>query len=319
MGGCSLEFRKLIKFGNSSHVISLPNSWLKKNKLNKGNVIYLNENGNNELILSHEKKEEVVEMKEKVISLDKQSDDDVIREIISAYTNNFKKIKIVGEDLDKKYDLIRQTLPNLVAIEIIEHTSTMLVLQDFLDIESIALKKIIRRLDILIKSMLTDSRNTLQKDRYFSLMERDKDINRLTILATRVANFYLMHPEKIKPPESLKTIFQFFVIADNMERFADESKRIARVLRTVKPSKDLANMIDRIYGILEHTFSEVMESYYLHNLPLSLKTRKTIREEVLPLCNEFSDRIKEKKYAIIIEKLKTMGNHIKVIGRVIYD
>ena len=61
-----MEYRKLIKFGNSSHVISIPNNWLKKNNLNKGDTVYLDENGGKELVLTPEKKENVIEDKEKL-------------------------------------------------------------------------------------------------------------------------------------------------------------------------------------------------------------------------------------------------------------
>ena len=47
-----MELRKLIKFGTSSFVVSIPRPWINKNKLVKGDLIYFNENGNNELVLS---------------------------------------------------------------------------------------------------------------------------------------------------------------------------------------------------------------------------------------------------------------------------
>ena len=46
-----MDYRKLIKFGSSSYVVSLPGSWLKKNKLSKGDIIHLEEDGDSRLIL----------------------------------------------------------------------------------------------------------------------------------------------------------------------------------------------------------------------------------------------------------------------------
>ncbi|MDO8656313.1 MAG: AbrB/MazE/SpoVT family DNA-binding domain-containing protein, partial [Nanoarchaeota archaeon] len=39
-----MEYRKLISFGKSSFVVSLPKSWVIQNKLKKGDLIYMEEN-----------------------------------------------------------------------------------------------------------------------------------------------------------------------------------------------------------------------------------------------------------------------------------
>ena len=314
-----MEYRKLIKFGNSSHVISLPSEWLKKNKITKGNVVYLDQNGNNELILTPERKETKIEIKEITISLANKSDYDIKRELISAYTNNFKKINIIDNSLEERYDTIKEILQNLIAIEILDHTSNKLVLQDFLDMDNVSIKKIIRRLDILIRAMLMDSRNTRKKDLYNSLMKRDEDVNRLTILANRVVNYYLEHPEKIKPEESLRDIVRFNIISDHMERLADESKRIARILRVLKAPKKFTDKIDSIYQTIEKTYSKIMQSFYQKDNNLAFQSSKAVREKITKICANLYDETKNKESVIVLEKFKTMANHIKVIGRAIYD
>ena len=45
-----MEFRKLIRFGKSSYVISLPKKWVEKNKLEKGNTISLEFKGKDILV-----------------------------------------------------------------------------------------------------------------------------------------------------------------------------------------------------------------------------------------------------------------------------
>ena len=50
-----MEYRKLISFGKSSFVVSLPKSWIKQNKLKKGDLIHFEDEGNNLVI---KKKEE---------------------------------------------------------------------------------------------------------------------------------------------------------------------------------------------------------------------------------------------------------------------
>ena len=50
------EPRKLIKFGSSSHIISIPQKWIQSNSLKKGDMIFLTESNENELILSPKNK-----------------------------------------------------------------------------------------------------------------------------------------------------------------------------------------------------------------------------------------------------------------------
>ena len=37
------EFRKLMAFGNSSYVVSVPKAWVEKNRLKKGDVLVVDE------------------------------------------------------------------------------------------------------------------------------------------------------------------------------------------------------------------------------------------------------------------------------------
>src|SRR3989344_7551729 len=112
-----MESRKLIKFGNSSHVVSLPTSWLKKNNLNKGNTVFLKENGD-DLIVSYALKEELREQTAITINSDNQDRECLAREIVSAYLHRFNTINIIGREIPKRAKEISDTIHNLVALEI---------------------------------------------------------------------------------------------------------------------------------------------------------------------------------------------------------
>jgi len=91
----SAEPRKIIKFGNSSHVISLPSSWVKENNLSKGDIVFIEKNGNNELIILPSKDDMSYSEKERkiIISVDGKDPETLRREITSAYIN-WQDIKI---------------------------------------------------------------------------------------------------------------------------------------------------------------------------------------------------------------------------------
>ena len=58
------KFRKIIKFGTSSFVLSLPIDWTKKNNLGKGDLVSISENVNNELVLSVPSKDRSTQRRE---------------------------------------------------------------------------------------------------------------------------------------------------------------------------------------------------------------------------------------------------------------
>ena len=92
-----MEYRKLIKFGNSSHIISLPNSWVRKNKLKKGALIYFEENGNGEIVLTPELKKEENKISEITINITNKPIQTIEREIMNGYINNYDTLNIVGD------------------------------------------------------------------------------------------------------------------------------------------------------------------------------------------------------------------------------
>ena len=85
-----MEPRKIIQFGNSSYVVTLPQEWIKKNKLEKGQYVNLSEN-NNYIILATQPLEEE---KKAEINLDDKPLKVFNRELISYYLKNYKYIKI---------------------------------------------------------------------------------------------------------------------------------------------------------------------------------------------------------------------------------
>mgnify|MGYP001191677169 CR=1 FL=1 len=80
----SKEARRLIKFGNSSHVLSIPKDWIDKNRLVKGDLVFLDENEFGQLILSPDQKK--IERVDRGISfcIDNKEEDQIKREIISS-------------------------------------------------------------------------------------------------------------------------------------------------------------------------------------------------------------------------------------------
>lgn len=266
-----------------------------------------------DLILSPEKKEEIVQDRQIAIKIDEKSERDISREIVSAYISNFRTIKLHGKELENKAEKIIEMVHGLIALEIIDQTTEAIVTRDFLNMNHISLDQLIKRMDILTRSMIADSKNSIKNDFCSSLIRRDKDVNRLAILVLRTIKYRLG-----LSGEEHNSLFLYHVIYDQLEKIADDAKRISKYLVNNEFKKDEITKIEEIYDLIEKVFADVMKAYYLKDIVLAHRTSKTIRENILKKCAALENITKNKNCATLAEKFKTMCNHIKTVNRINY-
>jgi bifunctional DNA-binding transcriptional regulator/antitoxin component of YhaV-PrlF toxin-antitoxin module len=84
----SKEVRRLIKFGDSSHVVSIPKDWIEKNNLQKGDLIFLDENEFGQLLISPDQKK--IERVDRGISvcIDKKNEEGNHSLLFEEFFNN---------------------------------------------------------------------------------------------------------------------------------------------------------------------------------------------------------------------------------------
>ena len=147
-----MESRKLIKFGNSSYVVTLPFDWLKKHGLDRGAELDLQETENG-LIL---KLQEEVKEKEVSISIDDKPFKLFNRQLISFYLKNYRRINIKGENILEKLEEIKRTVEKLSSVEITEISKEKIVLQDLTNVASLDVHKLISEIVELEKTILNE-------------------------------------------------------------------------------------------------------------------------------------------------------------------
>ena len=287
--------RKLIKFGNASLAVTLPKVWTLKNKLKKGDEIpyEITEEGDLKFSINQEK----YKIPETIttISTTNKTLDQIQREIVSAYIKNSQIITLEGKDLFKQAKEIKQIIQNFMALEIMEQTKERIVAKDFLDIQNITLLSIIKRIDIILRNILSDAKAARDKEAYENLIQRDEDINRLTFLVYRVANFIIRHPQMIKKEKSLVEVIKYTKVAESLESIGDETKKIASILsRYTIPKND---KLQEIYGIIELFYKNTLNALYKEDKDLALKLAAK-KKELIKKCEEIAD-VENKKELIL--------------------
>jgi phosphate uptake regulator len=311
-----MDSRKIIAFGNSSYVISLPKSWIKENRLNKGDNIFIEEK-DGQLAISAGQKEEVKELKSIAINIDKKDRLLIRTEIVSAYLNNHDIIEIRGESIKDEAKEIKEILFSLSGIEIIEETSTKIVVKDLLDMREISIKTLVRRIDNIIRSMIDDSILSIETPMYKSIEDRDMEVNRLVFLSHRVLRKMMEHQQLAKKFNiSSIELLQNWVIVTKLEKIGDQTKRIARHLERVKVKKDNKQQIEDIYIGLKKEYLDVMKAYYTNNKEMAFNV-EIKKADVIKLCKDFSKEDLKLETSKVIEHFKSMYTSIQNIARAV--
>ena len=313
-----MHIRRLVKAGQASHTVSLPKSWLEKNNLKKGDIVYLKEISDKEIAIRPDAQEQAAEQKEITIEIDKKELDTVQREITAAYLNNYSTISLLGDSIAEKTKEIRKMLHDFVALEITEQTSKRIVAKDLLNLKEISVDKTIKRMDMIARTMLEDTTAVIDgKEVHESIIFRDFDINKLYFLLTRLLKSATKNNETA---ESIcikkEDILPVWYLAINLENLADDVKRICELIKNIN-DKNLSN-IAKVIGKISQNYAEAMKAYHNSNKELADK----IARQRIELVNECSGLIAKNSPAELVElveNLKAISTIISNIARITID
>ncbi len=309
-----MEFRKLMAFGNSSYIVSVPKAWIEKNRLKKGDVLIV-EQKPNELILSTKDEGERRRINEVTVNPEGKTFDEFKTEITSLYVNNFDIITVVNV---KDPATVKEIFRNLVGMEIVEETATKIVAKDLLDIQEVSLDNIVRRIDIIIRSMMTDCME-LNIENADSVIGRDKEVNRLSLLGFRTAKAATDNPRLLK---MFNTTYWNVMLAKqaitNLERYGDQVKRIIRTAKEEKLDKKWRADIIRLLGIVSENYKSVMKIYYGKEKQLSFKAETTTRA-ILKDCDSLLQKYPNVTLVKLIQYFQHMSGSMKGLLRVVME
>ncbi len=302
-----MHIRKLVKAGPASHTISLPKEWLERNNLTKGATLYIHEQSDNELIITPSLVEpQTTQQKTVTIPVDGKALDTIQREITAAYVNNANTIDLVGESIAKNAKEIRRMLHDFVALEIAEQSPGKISAKDLLNLSEISVDKSLKRMDIIVRTMLQDAKLTASgKDLSESVLFRDYDVNRLYFLLVRLLKSALTNPNlaaqfELNPPSVLKS----WMLVHHLEQTADTIKSLCKECTKLeaKQRKDSTALI----GLLEKDYLDVMKAVHEKN--------KTLADEVARRRQERTSGIPQ-----IAHGCNTLASLISDIARLVID
>jgi phosphate uptake regulator len=285
--GNRIEYRKLIGFGNGSIIVTIPRSWMQNNELRKGDVISVSQVGS-DLILESQKKH-VTTSRDALINADNKSEDYLKVEIVSAYLNGCDSIVIQAKDINKRAQEITSILRNLSGMEIMGHSSAKITAKNIISLSEISIDNIIRRMDMILRSMMDDVMRAVIGQTVISLHDRDRDVNRLYYLGTRTIKLAMTNPQIARNfNRSSWQLHSDRLMMIRLEKIGDCQKRIALLLGSSNIDSKIVKKLEPILATIKEQFERVMKSYYTENLQIALSIDAENRSSISS-CNDFLD------------------------------
>lgn len=304
-----MHIRRIVKAGQASHTVSLPKEWLDKNKLKKGDTVYIHEKSDKELLVTLElSSQKPIEKKEIVINVDKKEISTIQREITSAYINNYSSINLIGDSIASKTQDLRKILHDFVALEIAEQSSKHILAQNLLNHKEVPVDKTIKRMDMILRSMIQDiSQNAENSEVMQTVNFRDFDINKIYFLISRLLKTALNNSSMAQDFNlNNSQIVDTWFLCSNIEGISDCCKNIC----SLKLKKEEINSLKKTFTKVEEIYTEVMKSYYNKDKSLADNVAKK-REELI--------KETEKLNPTVSENIKQISNLITNIARIVID
>jgi phosphate uptake regulator len=303
--------RNLVKLGTNSLVLTIPKSWIDKNKLNKGDIVYILEK-NNDIVIRTDNKP-IEEIKEIIIEYSLKNHIELRSKLISAYTTGYDLIKI-KKNRDSETKAIKEAVHNLVGLEIIEQTKNFIVAHELLDIEKSSIKNITRRVDYIVRGMLEDILTCKTKNEFQNIYDRDFDVNRLTFLILRTINKALNSPTLQNSLKlTTKELMNHMVLIFNLERIGDNAKRIANInCFSKKKNTKITETIIHLTDI----YAQTLETYYKIDTKKAFALSIRNEERIISLKKILNENLSQKQVETIY-LLQDISRDLRDISRIV--
>jgi phosphate uptake regulator len=223
-------------------LISLPSDWVRTNRLNKGNTVFIETNEDNSICLFPSEASDS-QIKDVTILYSESSVDSLINQIYGAYLLGYSDIRIKGKRqiLFEHREHIKLTMRKLVGLEIVDEDSSNIAIQFLLDANTLDAEKILRRMNSIVGGMYRDALDGLRlksegiKNLIFS---RDDEVDRQYFLLVRLIRSAMVD-QKLARKLNLSNIdiLDYRIAANHLESAGDYIGEFASTVPSISRTK----------------------------------------------------------------------------------
>ena len=228
-----MEIRKVQQTGGSSFVVTLPKEWIKAFDIEKNHPVGIIEQPDGSLLITSNitGKKTYATKEFNVDNLD--NPEFLFRSLIGAYICGYSLITIRSKKKIAPFvrDGVIKFTHSAIGPEIIEEDIESITIKDLLDPTEMPFENTVKRMYILVRTMLEDTITSLQeRDTGLAqdIISRDEDVDRLHWLIARQSNMILKDISLSKKMDVDPQTTTFFLLMSRiMERIGDHAVRMA--------------------------------------------------------------------------------------------
>ena len=204
--------RKVIQLAGKTLVVSMPNKWVKKYGVKKGDDVEVEE-GERKLVIKvggkGEQTTKIINIKEIKIMLN--------RVISGLYKAGYDEVELTYES-PEQYSVIRDVLnKTCMGYEIIKHGQRTILIKNLSELHLDEFDNILRRYFLTLLSSADDALEYIKQGNLEGMREielRDYQINKYSDLCRRILN--------IRGMDTIKKTTTYYYICEELEKLGDE-------------------------------------------------------------------------------------------------
>ena len=223
-------------------LISLPSDWVRTNRLNKGNTVFIETNEDNSISLFPSEASDS-QIKDVTILYSESSVDSLINQIYGAYLLGYSDIRIKGKRqiLFEHREHIKLTMRKLVGLEIVDEDNSNIAIQFLLDANTLDAEKILRRMNSIVGGMYRDALDGLRlksEDIKNLIFSRDDEVDRQYFLLVRLIRSAMVD-QKLARKLNLSNIdiLDYRIAANHLESAGDYIGEFASTVPSISRTK----------------------------------------------------------------------------------
>jgi phosphate uptake regulator len=315
-----METRKVQVTGGSTFTVSIPKEWARDNDVTAGDRVefFPDEDA---LLLTPRRADEPTRGH---LDVSRFEGENLTRAVMAMYVSGFDVLELSAERITtEQRRAIRTATQSLVGLEVLEETSSEVVIRDLLDSSELSIHNAVSRMRLIALSMLEDAVTALLEDDddiARDVIERDDDVDRLWFVVARIFRTTLRSPQAAQElGVSREECFDAHSSARQLERVADHAAKIAQTaLNLDAPPEAVSESIETLHDDATAVVDTAMEALFAEDPQEATELANEARESILPIddrAREVDDRLRDlepaqaKNLGIVVDSLSRTADY----------
>lgn len=267
-----METRKLQKTGGSTYIVSLPKNWVIASKIKEGDTVSMTVDSNGLLTIDPSLGAKAPSSRIEVLVDDQEKELHFFRRLIGLYISGHDEIVVRGRTRipPEIRKVVIDFTRKVIGSEIVEEASTSISIQDVADHSHLDMRKILRRMHLMSKSMHADAMDALKsanRDLAEDVVARDDEVDRLYWFVAKQQSMILRDPSVARRMGVGTSEASFYLSAAKaLERIADHAARIAHSASALSSEKlndrlvrDIENYGLTVLSVLDRSVESMLK------------------------------------------------------------